>query len=84
MAGRREERSLDVASLRAPPAKHRNTTRTVLAAMPESFEPLKNDLLLRAARGTLLLPNCCSDWIANAETGERVERPPMWVMRQGD
>ncbi|KAK5695003.1 Uroporphyrinogen decarboxylase in heme biosynthesis, partial [Elasticomyces elasticus] len=32
--------------------------------MQEQFEPLKNDLLLRAARG------------------EKVERPPIWVMRQ--
>ncbi|KAG2027981.1 hypothetical protein GB937_000429 [Aspergillus fischeri] len=32
--------------------------------MQEKFEPLKNDLLLRAARG------------------ERVPRPPIWVMRQ--
>ncbi|QSS61540.1 uroporphyrinogen decarboxylase [Histoplasma capsulatum] len=33
--------------------------------MSHQFEPLKNDLLLRAARG------------------EKVERPPIWVMRQG-
>ncbi|KAJ5803541.1 uncharacterized protein N7503_005991 [Penicillium pulvis] len=32
--------------------------------MQEQFEPMKNDLLLRAARG------------------EKVERPPIWVMRQ--
>lgn len=32
--------------------------------MTKNFEPLKNDLLLRTARG------------------EKVERPPMWVMRQ--
>ncbi|KAI9845822.1 MAG: Uroporphyrinogen decarboxylase in heme biosynthesis [Sclerophora amabilis] len=32
--------------------------------MASTFKPLKNDLLLRAARG------------------ERVERPPIWVMRQ--
>lgn len=32
--------------------------------MTEQFEPLKNDLLLRAAKG------------------EKVERPPIWVMRQ--
>ncbi|EEH11283.1 conserved hypothetical protein [Histoplasma capsulatum G186AR] len=32
--------------------------------MSHQFEPLKNDLLLRAARG------------------EKVERPPIWVMRQ--
>ncbi|KAJ5245927.1 hypothetical protein N7468_000910 [Penicillium chermesinum] len=32
--------------------------------MQEKFEPLRNDLLLRAARG------------------EKVERPPIWVMRQ--
>ncbi|KAF7712540.1 Uroporphyrinogen decarboxylase [Penicillium ucsense] len=32
--------------------------------MQEQFEPLRNDLLLRAARG------------------EKVERPPIWVMRQ--
>ncbi|PGH19194.1 uroporphyrinogen decarboxylase [Polytolypa hystricis UAMH7299] len=32
--------------------------------MSETFEPLKNDLLLRAARG------------------EKVERPPIWIMRQ--
>ncbi|BCR84290.1 uroporphyrinogen decarboxylase HEM12 [Aspergillus chevalieri] len=32
--------------------------------MQKQFEPLKNDLLLRAARG------------------EKVERPPIWVMRQ--
>ncbi|EAU37534.1 uroporphyrinogen decarboxylase [Aspergillus terreus NIH2624] len=57
----------------------RNTTRLSLSAMPlpppsatqlfpakmqHQFEPLKNDLLLRAARG------------------EKVERPPIWVMRQ--
>ncbi|KAJ5934169.1 hypothetical protein N7466_003716 [Penicillium verhagenii] len=33
--------------------------------MQEQFAPMKNDLLLRAARG------------------EKVERPPIWVMRQG-
>ncbi|KAL7271660.1 Uroporphyrinogen decarboxylase in heme biosynthesis [Rhizina undulata] len=42
--------------------------------MSESFAPLKNDLILRAARSMFSLPNC--------SFSEDVERPPMWVMRQ--
>ncbi|KAF7128211.1 hypothetical protein CNMCM5793_002753 [Aspergillus hiratsukae] len=40
------------------------TKLPLIFRMQEKFEPLKNDLLLRAARG------------------ERVPRPPIWVMRQ--
>lgn len=55
--------------------------------MELTFEPLKNDLLLRAAWGENLgyffkavlgFANCVS------KIGEVVERPPMWVMRQGN
>ena len=52
----------------------------------EVFPPLKNDLLLRAARGglirwnlffvLLLTPSVCIN------LGEATERAPVWVMRQ--
>ena len=45
------------------------------------FDELKNDLLLRTARGdgyAHRYPNSTKMFL-----GERVERPPIWVMRQG-
>lgn len=46
------------------------------------FPPLKNDLLLRTARGTSTHINF-SKKPSDNHVGERVERPPVWVMRQG-
>ena len=61
--------------------------------MEEQFPPLQNDLILRVARGEQFVPRpfyfyfniletkaCCADCIS----GETVERPPIWVMRQGE
>jgi len=47
--------------------------------MAENFPPLKNDILLRAARGM--------SWISltyrnSFFAGEKTERAPVWVMRQ--
>lgn len=51
-----------------------------MLATAMSFPPLKNDLLLRAARGisffTYPIPT------QSALTGEKTERAPVWVMRQ--
>lgn len=51
--------------------------------MSPSFEPMKNDLILRAARGMAMvfLPQLIT--FLTAPAGEKVERAPMWVMRQG-
>ena len=45
-----------------------------------SFPPLKNDLLLRAARGISCF--ICPIQTQSARIGEKTERAPVWVMRQ--
>jgi hypothetical protein len=54
--------------------------------MAAKFPPLKNDILLRAARGTLFFflsntpaPLTTRKWLV---LGEETERAPVWVMRQ--
>jgi uroporphyrinogen decarboxylase len=50
-----------------------------------SFPPLKNDLLLRAARGVFFfVSNLLVDSIMECFElpGEKTERAPVWVMRQ--
>jgi hypothetical protein len=66
--------------------------------MAEDFPPLKNDLILRVARGEYtghpfssffpflfsILRRQDNKQVLTASTGETVERPPIWVMRQGE
>lgn len=52
-----------------------------MLATAMSFPPLKNDLLLRAARGI------SSSYLSDSHSirtlaGEKTERAPVWVMRQ--
>lgn len=57
------------------------------AKMDHQFPTLKNDLLLRAARGELKTFEekfTCNLTNTHFLTGETVERPPIWVMRQGE
>ena len=49
--------------------------------MPTEFPPLKNDLLLRAARGKSLFDTFIQI-DSHPIVGEKVERAPVWVMRQ--
>jgi uroporphyrinogen decarboxylase len=47
------------------------------------FPPLKNDLILRAARGVSLLNTLSfASLILYRSPGEETERAPVWVMRQ--
>ena len=49
----------------------------------KDFPTLKNDLILRAARGVSLLnPLCFTIPISYRFLGEETERAPVWVMRQ--
>lgn len=52
------------------------------AIMTPQFEPMKNDLILRTARG--MQSKSDESWKTMRLTiaGEKVERPPIWVMRQ--
>jgi Uroporphyrinogen decarboxylase (URO-D) len=51
--------------------------------MPKEFPPLKNDLLLRAARGASSIHLVVISHINTYfSTGEATERAPVWVMRQ--
>ncbi len=47
----------------------------------KNFPPMKNDLILRAARGALH-KNIFSPLISRHYEGEETERAPVWVMRQ--
>lgn len=47
----------------------------------ENFPPLQNDLVLRVSRGNLL-PHCNYTSCYNMTLGEKVERTPVWIMRQ--
>ncbi|XMA19424.1 hypothetical protein WAI453_012215 [Rhynchosporium graminicola] len=48
--------------------------------MVHEFEPLKNDLLLRTAWG--MIEHIPYEAMTLTIKGQKVERPPMWVMRQ--
>ena len=49
-----------------------------------AFEPLQNDLLLRTIKGMIeRLLSLNETGPEQNCPGERVERPPIWVMRQG-
>jgi len=51
--------------------------------MTTEFPPLKNDLLLRAARGQSSSRYLYMNGInSHSSVGEKIERAPVWVMRQ--
>ncbi len=50
--------------------------------LSKNFPPLKNDLILRAARGASLNPLSFASLISYRFLGEETERAPVWVMRQ--
>jgi hypothetical protein len=55
--------------------------------MSPEFEPLQNDLIIRTAWGMFktfvsVLRSYLSMQVL-IHTGQKVERPPIWVMRQG-
>lgn len=54
--------------------------------MTAQFEPLQNDLLLRAARRRFSFPLLIIQPVSKVtlEAGQKVDRAPMWVMRQGN
>ena len=62
--------------------ENRNRRFTKRMTTPHDFPELKNDLLLRAARGipfwSYANSSCRSEWCL----GEVTERAPVWVMRQ--
>lgn len=49
--------------------------------MAHQFEPLQNDLIIRTAWGRIFSPRINEKSLTSE--GQKVERPPMWVMRQG-
>lgn len=49
--------------------------------MTPEFAPLQNDLIIRTAWGRST--SCKALQMLIPSQGQEVERPPMWVMRQG-
>lgn len=50
--------------------------------LTKDFPPLKNDLILRAARGALPKRLLLRPLVLPRPQGEETERAPVWVMRQ--
>lgn len=50
--------------------------------LTKDFPPLKNDLILRAARGALPKHLMLRPLVLPRSQGEETERAPVWVMRQ--